>query len=160
VRVTSDPVTVTGITAPALISIFGTGEYSIGCSGNWTRADGTVSNGSTVCIRHISAPTLDTTVESELTVGGRWECTTGVLSQVDGRAVCVNAIGVPIAGARVRAGGFVSSTFTSRTSTETVPGSSAVDPWTLALLAPLAWLRRRRGSISVARRPAAVRAAG
>jgi hypothetical protein len=143
--VTSAPVTITGITAPALISI-GVGEYSIGCGGAWTRADGTVNNGDTVCVRHPSAPVLDAPVDSVLTVGGRWQCAAGTnLSQVEGRAVCVNAVGAPVVGARSRVGGAVSDTFTSTTSTETVPGSSAVDPWSLALLAPLAWLRRRRG---------------
>lgn len=156
--VRSAPVTITGITAPALISI-GVGEYSIGCGSTWTRADGTVGNGDTVCVRHTSAPVLDAPVESVLTVGGRWECTAGTfLSQVDGRAVCVNAVGTPVVGARSRVGGAVSDTFTSTTSTESVPGSSAVDPWSLALLAPLAWLRRRRGAVSAA--PSAGPAAG
>lgn len=146
--VTSAPVTITGITAPSLISI-DIGDYSIGCRGNWTRADGTVTNGDTVCVRHTSAPLLDTPVNSVLTVGGRWQCAPPtVLEQLEGRAVCVNALGVPVAGARTRVGGAVSDTFTSTTSTETVPGSSAVDAWTLALLAPLAWLRRRRRAVS------------
>jgi hypothetical protein len=146
--VTSAPVTITGITAPALISI-GTGEYSIGCGGAWTQADGTVNNGDTVCVRHSSAPFLDAPVDSVLTVGGRWQCAPNtVLSEIDGRAVCVNAVGTPVVGARSRVGVAVSDTFTSTTSTETVPGSSAVDPWSLALLAPLAWLRRRRGAVS------------
>jgi hypothetical protein len=146
VPVQSDPVTIGGLSAPALISIGGdpSSEYSLGCTGAFTRADGLVANGNRVCVRHNSAPTLNTPVASDLTVGGRWECSSGTLSQIDGRAVCVNFAGVPIVGARQRLGGAVPATFTSTTSGSTVPGGSALDPWTLALLAPLLWRRRRQ----------------
>jgi uncharacterized delta-60 repeat protein len=145
VRVTSDAVTISGLSAPALITIGGdlSSEYSLGCNTPYTRADGVVTNGTRVCVRHNSATTLITPVVSELTVGGRWACLDGTLTQIEGRAVCVNALGVPIVGARQRLGDAVGSTFTSTTGTNTVPGSSAVDPWTLGLLAPLLWWRRR-----------------
>jgi hypothetical protein len=146
VRVQSDAVTISGLSAPALISIGGdpSSEYSLGCTGAFTRADGLVENGARVCVRHNSAATLTTPVASDLTVGGRWECSSGSLSEIDGRAVCVNFAGVPIIGVRERLGDAVTDTFTSTTSDSTVPGGSAMDPWTLALLAPLLWWRRFR----------------
>ncbi|MGQ0620370.1 MAG: beta strand repeat-containing protein [Panacagrimonas sp.] len=66
---TSNAVTISGITAPAAISIMG-GGYSIGCTGTFTTAAGTISNGQTVCVRHTSASTFNTGVNTILTVGG------------------------------------------------------------------------------------------
>jgi hypothetical protein len=66
----SSPITVSGITAPALISIVG-GEYELGSNpGVWTSIAGTVSNGDTVRVRHTSAATYSTAVDTTLTIGG------------------------------------------------------------------------------------------
>ena len=68
IEIISAPVTITGINATAAISVTG-GEYSIGCTGTFTAAAGTISNGQTVCVRHTSASTAGTAVTTILTVG-------------------------------------------------------------------------------------------
>ncbi|MGQ0700411.1 MAG: FG-GAP-like repeat-containing protein [Panacagrimonas sp.] len=66
---TSGAVTITGIEIATPISIVG-GGYSIGCNGTFTTAAGTISNGQTVCVRHTSASTFNTGMNTVLTVGG------------------------------------------------------------------------------------------
>jgi hypothetical protein len=66
---TSGAATITGINGPAPISVVG-GEYSIGCTGTFTSAAGTIDDGQTVCVRHTAAATPLTTVTTTLTVGG------------------------------------------------------------------------------------------
>jgi len=67
-QITSAPVTITGIDAPTPISVSG-GTYAIGCAGTFTSTAGTISNNQTVCVRHTSAPTPATPVNTILTVG-------------------------------------------------------------------------------------------
>jgi serine protease len=67
--ITSNPVTISGIDVTASIRVGG-GEYSIGCTGTFTSAPGTVSDGQTVCVRHTSAATGLTATNTVLTVGG------------------------------------------------------------------------------------------
>ncbi len=64
----SNSITVSGIAAPASISITG-GEYRIG-AGSYTSAPGTVSNGNTVTVRQTSSASFSTTTNSTLTIGG------------------------------------------------------------------------------------------
>jgi len=66
--ITSAPVTITGITGPAPISVSG-GTYSIGCGATFTGAAGTISNNQSVCVRHVSAATSNTPTNTVLTVG-------------------------------------------------------------------------------------------
>lgn len=67
---TSNAITVNGITAPAPLSIVG-GEYELGSNpGTWSSSDGTVANGDTVRVRHTSAATASTAVDTTLTIGG------------------------------------------------------------------------------------------
>lgn len=66
--VTSNAVTVSGIDAPAPISVTG-GEYQIG-SGSWTTANGTVTNGQSVRVRLTSSSSYNTVATATLTVGG------------------------------------------------------------------------------------------
>ena len=66
-KVTSDPITVTGINAPAPISVLG-GEYSIG-SGPFVESSGSVMNGDSVRVRHLSAQAFGTNTETQLTIG-------------------------------------------------------------------------------------------
>ncbi|MEQ1803347.1 MAG: hypothetical protein ABL989_15570 [Gammaproteobacteria bacterium] len=68
IEIISEPVTITGIDAPAAITVTG-GEYSIGCNGTFTAAAGTISNDEDVCVRHTSASTSGTAVTTTLTVG-------------------------------------------------------------------------------------------
>jgi hypothetical protein len=68
VQITSNTVTITGINTPTLISVAG-GTYAIGCLGNFTATSGTISNGQTVCVRHISASEGSSTTSTTLTVG-------------------------------------------------------------------------------------------
>ena len=64
----SNPITVSGITAPTIISITG-GEYSINL-GTYTNAPGSVTNGQTVTVRQTSASIPRTRTGATLTVGG------------------------------------------------------------------------------------------
>ena len=66
--ITSAPVNIWGIEAPASVSVIG-GLYSVGCSDVFTSALGQVSNGESVCVRHTSASTLLTETHSILKVG-------------------------------------------------------------------------------------------
>ncbi len=66
---TSTAITVSGITGPAPISIVG-GEYELNSSGTWTSSAGTVANTDTVRVRHTSAATNSTVVDTTLTIGG------------------------------------------------------------------------------------------
>lgn len=75
----SGAATITGIAAPARITVTG-GQYSIGCTGTFTSAAGNVSQGSTVCVRHTSAAVPATDTVTTLTVGsitGTFTSTTG-----------------------------------------------------------------------------------
>jgi len=66
----SNTITVSGIDAPAALSVTG-GSYSIGCTaGTFTADPGTVNNGDMVCVRHTSAATGATAVNTTLTIGG------------------------------------------------------------------------------------------
>ncbi|WP_273455337.1 FG-GAP-like repeat-containing protein [Nevskia ramosa] len=66
---TSNVVTISGINAPAPISITG-GEYSIGCTASFTSTPGTIGNNQTVCLRQTSSPEHDTSTTATLTIGG------------------------------------------------------------------------------------------
>jgi streptogramin lyase len=66
--IASNPIRVSGITAPASISIDG-GEYSINL-GPYTNAPGTVTNGQAVTVRQTSASTPRTRTQANLTIGG------------------------------------------------------------------------------------------
>jgi hypothetical protein len=67
--VQSNTVGITGITTAAQVSVTG-GEYSAGCSGTFTNAPGSISNGQTVCVRHTAAASASTPTVTTLTVGG------------------------------------------------------------------------------------------
>lgn len=67
--VTSNAVVITGIDAPAAISISG-GEYSIGCTSAFTATGGSISAQQRVCVRHTSAAAPEVATQTTLTVGG------------------------------------------------------------------------------------------
>jgi CHRD domain/Domain of unknown function (DUF4214) len=67
--VTSNPITVTGISNVTSIGVAG-GAYSIGCNGTFITAQSTVAVGNTVCVRHTAAATFGTTYRTLLTIGG------------------------------------------------------------------------------------------
>ncbi|MGQ0622430.1 MAG: choice-of-anchor Q domain-containing protein [Panacagrimonas sp.] len=66
---TSNAVTISGINTAAPISVLG-GGYSIGCTGTFTTAAGTINSGQTVCVRHMSSASFNAGVNTVLTVGG------------------------------------------------------------------------------------------
>jgi len=66
--ITSEPVTITGITVPVPITVQN-GTYSIGCTDTFTAAPGTISPGETVCVQQTSASTSRTAVTTILSVG-------------------------------------------------------------------------------------------
>jgi sugar lactone lactonase YvrE len=67
--ITSNSILVTGITAPASVTVTG-GEYEINNSGIWLSSGGTVMNGNTVRVRRTSSPNSRTKTDTVLTVGG------------------------------------------------------------------------------------------
>jgi len=69
VPVTSAPVTITGIDSPATVTVVG-GEYSVGCSGSYGSAPGTIANNQQICVRHTSAAANGAGTSTTLTVGG------------------------------------------------------------------------------------------
>ncbi|MBU0653772.1 MAG: pre-peptidase C-terminal domain-containing protein [Gammaproteobacteria bacterium] len=64
----SDTVTVSGINSPSPVSVSG-GEYRIN-GGAYTSAAGTVSNGDSLQVRHLSSSLSKTVTNSTLTIGG------------------------------------------------------------------------------------------
>ncbi len=66
--VTSNTITISGITITVPISITG-GQYSLGCTGTFTTAPATVSAGATVCVRLVTPVALGATATATLTVG-------------------------------------------------------------------------------------------
>ncbi|MGQ0622636.1 MAG: hypothetical protein ACT4QA_22470 [Panacagrimonas sp.] len=66
---TSNAVTITGINAPAPISVSG-GSYSIN-GGAFTTAAGHITNGQSVRVRHTSSSRFKTAVSTTLNIGGR-----------------------------------------------------------------------------------------
>jgi hypothetical protein len=84
--VTSAAVTITGIEAPTPVTVSG-GEYSIGCTSDFSAAAGTIAPGQAICVRHTSAATPATTVATLLTIGGvqgRFESTTRAAASAGG----------------------------------------------------------------------------
>ncbi len=67
--VTSAPVTISGIDAPAPVTVAG-GSYSLGCTGTFVTTPGSVTNNQTLCVRHTSAAANTTQTTTSLTVGG------------------------------------------------------------------------------------------
>jgi titin len=67
--VTSNTITISGIDFPVAISITG-GAYSIGCTGTFTTAPGTIANGDTVCVQLTTSASFLTAATTTLTVGG------------------------------------------------------------------------------------------
>ncbi len=69
-QVTSNSVTMTGLTAPAPISV-SKGQYSIGCAKRgFTNAPGTIQPGQSVCVRYHSSSKYSDTNNTTLTIGG------------------------------------------------------------------------------------------
>lgn len=70
--VLSNQVTITGIEAPAALSLTGdaTSQYQINGAGSWLTAATSVNNGDRVQVRHTSAAANSTSASSTLTVGG------------------------------------------------------------------------------------------
>jgi hypothetical protein len=68
-EVTSAAATITGISPSAPVTVTG-GSYSIGCTGTFTSAGGTITNGQTVCVRHQASASYAAQVTTTLTIGG------------------------------------------------------------------------------------------
>jgi sugar lactone lactonase YvrE len=64
----SETLTPTGYDDPSPIAITG-GEYSIGCTGTFTAAAGTIAPGQSVCVRHTSSSLGNDIVATALTIG-------------------------------------------------------------------------------------------
>ncbi|WP_196799747.1 S8 family peptidase [Thioalkalivibrio sulfidiphilus] len=71
VWVVSEPVTITGIDAPARVSVVG-GQYSLGCvTAGYTTEPGYVAPDGDICVRHRSAATGETLTVTTVTVGSQ-----------------------------------------------------------------------------------------
>jgi hypothetical protein len=68
VSITSAPVTIEGTTIASPITVTD-GEYSIGCTSNFTAAAGSIAPGRTVCVRHESSFDSSTDTDTTLTIG-------------------------------------------------------------------------------------------
>ena len=68
-EVTSAAATITGISPSAPVTVTG-GSYSIGCTGTFTSAGGTIASGQAVCVRHVASAGYATQVTTTLTIGG------------------------------------------------------------------------------------------
>jgi uncharacterized delta-60 repeat protein len=66
----AEPITITGITAPAIVLISRNGQFQINCTGSYTSSAGLVQNGNTICVRQQTARSLTTETKTVLTVGG------------------------------------------------------------------------------------------
>jgi len=71
-EVTSLPTMITGLAAPAPVSVTG-GTYSVGCNDVFTSQPGLVESGQVVCVRHVSNPEVGGSSRSILTIGGYTE---------------------------------------------------------------------------------------
>ncbi|HQR18044.1 MAG TPA: DUF4214 domain-containing protein [Gemmatimonadales bacterium] len=81
--VTSKPETITGINAPAPVTVVN-GLYAINCQEPYVSTPGTITNGQTVCVQHVAAPTALTSRTTTLTIGderGAFTSTTGGTAQ-------------------------------------------------------------------------------
>ena len=67
--VTSGAVTISGISIMAPVSI-ANGEFSVGCTAAYQSTPGSISNGLSICVRHMSAATPTTNTVTTLAVGG------------------------------------------------------------------------------------------
>lgn len=67
--VTSAPVSISGLTAASPLSVSG-GTHSVGCTGTYSAAVASITNGQTVCVRHTSATRASVTTATTLTIGG------------------------------------------------------------------------------------------
>jgi alpha-tubulin suppressor-like RCC1 family protein len=66
---TSNSVTISGIDTVAPVSVTN-GEFSVGCTATFITGTGTISNGQTICVRHVSAATISTAYTTTLKIGG------------------------------------------------------------------------------------------
>lgn len=90
-NVTSNSITVTGITARVPVVVSG-GSYSMGCGATFTEAPGLAGAGDTVCVRHSASSVLGESTYTTLTVGGvsaTFTSTTYPRSMKDGVALLV-----------------------------------------------------------------------
>lgn len=95
--VTSEAVTISGISVAVSISVSGAASsaYSIN-GGAFTSTPGTVSNGSTVRVRHTSAPVPETAESTLLVVGGVADTFTSTTSKYAVDDVVTTPMGVPV----------------------------------------------------------------
>ena len=85
-QITSNTITVAGITSAAAISVTG-GEYAIN-GGSYTSDAGTVENGNTVTVRHTSSGSFSTATNTVLTIGGVSDTfTSTTVTDIDGDGV-------------------------------------------------------------------------
>ncbi|PCI72877.1 MAG: hypothetical protein COB38_02765 [Gammaproteobacteria bacterium] len=64
----SETITVTGIAVEVNLSVAG-GEYSLGCNGTFSSSTVQISEGQTICLRHITSSGFSANVTTSMTVG-------------------------------------------------------------------------------------------
>ena len=80
----SPAVTITGITSsPSVGIINGPGQVSIGCNGVWL-GGGRITNGQTLCVRHLTPGTAGTTTTSRVSIGGVFDDFSSITAAASG----------------------------------------------------------------------------
>ncbi|MGQ0503167.1 MAG: FG-GAP-like repeat-containing protein [Panacagrimonas sp.] len=95
---TSNAVTISGINAATPISVTG-GTYSVGCTGTFTSAAGTITNGQGVCLSHTASASASTMVTTTLSIGGvsgSFSSTTVAADSTPDPFTFTSATGVPL----------------------------------------------------------------
>ncbi len=67
--VESDPIVPLGYDAPAVVKAGAGTEYSVGCNGSFTGAQGMINPGQSICVRHTTASTANTLRKTSLQIG-------------------------------------------------------------------------------------------
>ena len=68
--VTSNAITITGLTGASPVAIDG-GSYSVGCDPQGFRtSNGSITNGQTICVRHVASSQHSAVVDTTLAIGG------------------------------------------------------------------------------------------
>jgi hypothetical protein len=92
-QIVSNAVVISGINTSAQVNVLSGGEYSIGCTGTFTSAQGTILNGQKICVRRLSSISSSTAASMTLTIG----LVSGVSSGVTGSFTVTTAASGPAA---------------------------------------------------------------
>lgn len=119
-RVTSDPITISGMQIPGTITVSGAGSPEISVNGGSWGTSATISNGQTVEVRMTAPITYEAVRSASVTIGGvsgSWalttaDCVTGDLfSLAVGQSTCYNNLNVVNAGSGLITAGTIGTDY-------------------------------------------------